>query len=126
MPRELKSQTQVLEELEVSHTDIVVEAEKDWLWVIEPDLAPAHQVKGGCQCEECKERAAKREVIKGIGFRFAFTPHHLPSGKESRWSHSCLRPTRFKKSKHKGGSDKPRETEKPDDDLAEAMQFFQS
>ena len=113
----------VLEELECSHTDIKVEAEKDWLWVIEPDLAPAHQVKGGCKCEECVARAAKREVLKGIGFRFAFQPHNLPSGKTSRWGHSCTRPTRFKKSNRGKGAASPRE-EKPDDDLAEAVEFF--
>ena len=101
MPRELKSQTQVLEELETTHNGFVAELEKDWLWITEPDLAPVHQVKGGCQCEECKERAVKREELKAIGFRFAFRAHVLPSGAESRWGHSCLRPTRFKKGKGK-------------------------
>jgi hypothetical protein len=129
MPRERKSQEQVLSELP---EDIKVEAEKDWLWVVEPELAPLHQVKGGCPCEECKARAAKRETLKLIGFRFAFADHNLASGKKSRWSHSCLRPTRFgKHNKNRNGasaSEAPHRAEEPEVDqewLNEASAAFQ-
>ncbi len=131
----MKSQTQVLEELQVSHSDIQCEVEKDWLWIT-TELGPVHPVKGGCPCDECKARAEKREVVKTIGFRFAFQPHPLPSGKVSRWGHSCLRPTRFKGGKGKGkgkqgnngnrgGNDEPREIE-DDPVIDEAAAFFNS
>jgi hypothetical protein len=115
------SQEEVLEAIKTTH--IEVEMDRSWCWVVSPETAPVHQIKGGCKCEACQERAAIRERLKEIGFRFAFQPHILKSGATSRWGHNCGHATRYRK--NKGGSDKaPRETEKPDDDLAEAMQFF--
>ena len=117
------NQEEVLEAIKTTH--IQVESDRSWLWVVSPETAPVHQIKGGCKCEACLERAAIREQLKEIGFRFAFQEHPLPSGKSSRWGHNCGHSIRYRKSKHKGAEKAPRETEKPDDDLAEAMQFFQ-
>ena len=89
-----------------------VEVEKDWFWVV-TDLAPLHKK---CECAPCLEHKAVRDSIKGIGFRFAFGPHPLASGKTSRWSHSCNHPTHHFKRKGKLGEDT---TDKPGDNVSD-------
>ena len=120
MPREPIPQEQVLETLATLHTDIKCEADRQWLWIVEPDLAPLHKK---CNCEECKARAEKREAMKAIGFRFAFKPHLLPSGKTARWGHCCSKPLPFRKRKQTASGDAPHRAE-AEDDLSEAEAFF--
>ena len=123
------NQEEVLEAIKVLH--IQVEPDRSWLWVVSPETAPVHQIKGGCKCEACLERAAIREKLKEIGFRFAFSPHQLKSGAFSRWAHNCGHATRYRKTKTNGApvrnaNGAPEPTDIADDDLAEAMQFFGS
>lgn len=121
---------EVLSALEEKLPGAVTEQDGQWVWLLEPDLAPLHQIKGGCACDECKARAGKRETVKSIGFLFSFKPHPLKSGKTSRWGHSAMAPRAFHhKSKTKttsSGGSKPIVTsiEQDDRELAEAEAFF--
>jgi hypothetical protein len=79
-----------------------VEADRAWLWVTGPDLAPLHRNK--CQCQDCATRAAIRTALKERGFSFARNGGHVcPSGAIAHWGHSCDHPLPFKRrSKGKG------------------------
>lgn len=69
------------------------EQEREWVW-LSTDLRGDHN-------------KATREELKEYGFRFAKKGHPLPSGREGRWAHACLKPIPFKR---KGGAGGPEKT----------------
>lgn len=120
------SADEVLEAIE--GTELKVEADRSWLWLTEPDVAPAHKVKGGCKCEECNKRTAFREKLKEIGFKFSFADHKLNSGKSSRWGHNCgiARPFRKGPPRNQHSPPAAQEEKSFDEEMSEAEAFFNS
>lgn len=86
----LKPVSDVLAELHAISPELhaAAELERNWVWVT-LNMQP-------------KERQPWRDAMKAMGFKYAKRGHACPSGAMSYWSHHCMHPTRFDKSKGKG------------------------
>jgi hypothetical protein len=104
----------VLEWLNKNHPELVPDAalDRNWIWL-------TTNLKGD-------DKKPVRESLKQNGWRFAFKPHKMADGREARWANNCgfFKPFRKRKpSSHASASEASHRTE-PEDDLAEAAEFF--
>lgn len=84
----MKEKLPMIEVLAWLHTNYpelhaAAETERDWLWL-------CHDLRG-------EHNKPLRDSLCEFGFRFAKHGHTLPSGQVSFWSHSCTKPTPFKR-----------------------------
>ena len=106
----MKQQTRNREEIatQVEELGIDYAYHGDWIWLF--GIGPNPHKK--CKCDECQEASRIRNAVKELGFKYKHREDHVNDdpedqyfmdwdGRGSRWSHSCEKPTRFRRTKKK-------------------------